>query len=120
MSPEQADPAYLWDMLRYARGVTEAVEGIGLEAYRQDENLRLAVERRIEIIGEAARQVSDTFQRQHSAIPWRSIIGQRHALAHDYGEIDDERIWRVATTHIPLLITTLEPLLPPPPDLQNT
>jgi uncharacterized protein with HEPN domain len=41
---------------------------------------------------------------------------QRHVLAHDYGEIRHERIWYVATIHIPALIQQLEPLLPAPPD----
>ncbi|HKQ50295.1 MAG TPA: HepT-like ribonuclease domain-containing protein [Phycisphaerae bacterium] len=36
-------------------------------------------------------------------------------MAHDYGEIEHERIWRVATFHIPALITQLEPLIPPSP-----
>jgi uncharacterized protein with HEPN domain len=70
------------------------------------------VERRVEIIGEAARRVSCAFRDAHPEIPWRSVIGQRHALAHDYGEIDDQRVWRVATIHIPDLIPLLEPLVP--------
>ena len=77
-----------------------------------------AVERAVEIIGEAARQVSDDFRRAHPAISWRPIIAQRHVLAHEYGEIMQERIWRVATTHVPALIAQLEPLIPPlPPEL---
>ncbi len=76
-----------------------------------------AVERAVEIIGEAAWQVSDDFRRAHPEIPWRPIIAQRHVLAHEYGEIVQERIWRVAMTHVPALITQLEPLIPPlPPD----
>jgi uncharacterized protein with HEPN domain len=46
-------------------------------------------------------------------VPWRSIIAQRHALAHEYGEIDSARIWRVATVHIPQLVGLLEALVPP-------
>jgi uncharacterized protein with HEPN domain len=45
--------------------------------------LRSAVERQVEIIGEAARRVSDSFRQQHSEIPWSTIMGQRHVLAHD-------------------------------------
>ena len=77
-----------------------------------------AVERAVKIIGEAAQQVSDDFRRAHPEIPWRPIIAQRHVLAHEYGEILQERIWRVATLHVPALIAQLEPLIPPlPPDL---
>ena len=74
--------------------------------------LRNAIERNMEIIGEAANRVSDGFQKSHSEIPWKSIIGQRNILIHEYGEIKDERIWAVVTNHIPELIQFLEPLLP--------
>jgi uncharacterized protein with HEPN domain len=42
-------------------------------------------------------------------------MGQRHVLAHDYGEIKHDRIWRVATVHVPELIEQLKPLVPAPP-----
>ena len=117
MPLDQKDAGYLWDMLQAARGVVRSVGNLTMEQYRVDENLRLAVERRIEIIGEAAGRISSGVQQAHPEIPWRRIIGQRHVLAHEYGEIDDELIWTVATTHIPQLIGTLEELIPaPPPD----
>jgi uncharacterized protein with HEPN domain len=77
--------------------------------------LRGAVERHVEIIGEAARNISDGFQRAHPDIPWQKIIKQRHDLAHEYGDIKHELLWRVATIHIAELIAALEPLIPTPP-----
>ena len=115
MPPDQSDAGYLWDMLDAARGVVTSVKNLTLDQYRADENLRLAIERRIEIIGEAAGKVSPDFQQAHPAIPWRRIIAQRHVLAHEYGEIDHDLIWTVATVHIPQLIAMLEELIPPPP-----
>lgn len=115
MRLNQSDAGYLWDMLEAARGVVGSVKHLTIEQYRADENLRLAIERRIEIIGEAAGRVSQGVQQTHPEIPWRRIIAQRHVLAHEYGEIDDELIWTVATTHIPSLIAMLEGLIPPPP-----
>ncbi len=115
MPLDRSDAAYLWDMLDSSRGVVRSVKNLTLEQYRADENLRLAIERRIEIIGEAAGRVSQSVQQAHPQIPWRRIIAQRHVLAHEYGEIDDELIWSVATTHISQLIAVLEELIPPPP-----
>ena len=80
-----------------------------------DRKLQLAVERALEIIGEAARLVSPPFKANHAEIQWKEIIGQRNVLAHEYGEINQERIWLVVTRRIPELIELLEPLLPPPP-----
>jgi uncharacterized protein with HEPN domain len=112
MSVPKDDRVYLWDMLTATRAVVDFTRGRTLADYESDLLLRSAVERQIEIIGEAARRVSKGFQEAHSEIPWRPIQAQRHVLAHDYGEIKHERIWRVAEAHIPQLIGLLEPLLP--------
>lgn len=83
MPREQSDASYLWDMLTAARAVVQFVDGRAFEEYAADLMLRSAVERQIEIVGEAARRVSRPFQSQHPEIPWSKIMGQRHVLAHD-------------------------------------
>jgi uncharacterized protein with HEPN domain len=120
MSPEEGDPAYLWDMLDAARRVVEFTRGIDFAAYVGDPMRRMAVERALEILGEAARRVSESFRKAHPEIPWRDLVGQRNVLAHDYGEIKQDRIWETATQHAPGLIGMLEPLLPPPPPETGT
>jgi uncharacterized protein with HEPN domain len=119
MLPEDHDAARLWDMLRYAREIVQTIAHIPFEAYLADKNLRLATERRIEIIGEAARQVSAAFQSAHGEIPWQTIVAQRHVLAHEYGQVKQEVVYRVATVHVPALISQLEPLIPPLPDMED-
>ncbi len=115
MPHDPNDAAYLWDMLRYARTVERLVVGRSMQDYAKDEVLRLAVERAVEIIGEACRGVSKGLRDQHPEVPWRQIEAQRHILTHDYAAIVDEKVWRVATVHVPALIALLEPLVPPPP-----
>ncbi len=118
MPPESNDSALLWDMLDAARAVREFISEFSYQDYLDDRMLRGAVERHIEIIGEAASKVSIAFKDAHPEIPWQRIIGQRHVLAHDYGEIEHNLIWKVATVHIPDLIEKLEQLIPPlPPDI---
>jgi uncharacterized protein with HEPN domain len=102
-------------MLTAAGAVVEFTRGRTLTEYEADLLLRSAVERQIEIIGEAARRVSTEFRDAHPEIPWRPIQAQRHVLAHDYGEIKHDRVWRVAETHVPELIALLEPLVHSPP-----
>ncbi len=119
MLPEQRDPAYLWDMLDAARTVRELAAGVSFAEYMADRKLQLAVERAIEIIGEAARQVSDDLRNAHPELPWKAMVGQRHILAHEYGRIDHTRIWVVVSKDIPELIANLEPLVPPlPPEVE--
>ncbi len=113
MRREQDDRSLLWDMLDAAQKIQQFVAGKTFHDYSRDEVLQAAVERKIEIIGEAARNVSEEFQREHPEIPWRGIISQRHFLAHEYGEVRQEKLWRDATVRIPQLISLLGPLLPP-------
>ena len=115
MRPELHDQALLLDMLDSAKAVVEMASGLTEAGYAADRRTRRAVEREIEIIGEAARKVSQAFQDAHPQVPWRKIMAQRHKLAHEYAEIQDEIVWRVATVHIPELIAQLEPLIIPFP-----
>jgi len=115
MHLDNKDAGYLWDMLDSARTIIKFVSGVSFHQYMQNRQLQLAVERALEIIGEAARRVSKGVQDEHSDIPWQNIIAQRNVLAHEYGEIKQELIWKVATVRIPELIAALEPLVPPSP-----
>jgi len=115
MSVDERDAAHLWDMLQGATKTMRAVQGTSFAQYLADEDLRLIVERRIEIIGEAARRVSEAFRAEHPDVPWRSMIGQRNVMAHEYDEIDHERVWNVVTVELPRLVQALKPLVPPPP-----
>ncbi len=113
MPPDDRDASYLWDMLDAAKAIGDFVASKSFHHYLNDRMLRGAVERHLEIIGEAAGRVSTFFQDAHPEIPWRKITGQRHVLAHEYGEIKHELVWKVATFHIPDLIEKLEALVPP-------
>jgi uncharacterized protein with HEPN domain len=115
MRPDERDAAYLWDMLDAAQAVREFVAGRSLADYLADRMLRGAVERHVEIIGEAAGRVSPAFRAAHPELPWPKIIAQRHVLVHEYGDIQPELLWKVATEHLPALIASLKALLPPLP-----
>jgi uncharacterized protein with HEPN domain len=120
MRPDERDAGFLWDMLEYAKIVQDATAPLKYHQYQQNRMLQLAVERAVEVIGEAARHVSAEFRQAHPEIPWRKIIGQRHFLAHEYGEIKQEKLWLAATVSIPELIALLEPLIPPlPPEVED-
>jgi uncharacterized protein with HEPN domain len=84
-------------MFDAARAVQGFVSDRTYHDYEKDRMLRGAVEWHLEIIGEAANRISSDFQAAHPNIPWRQIIGLRHILAHEYGAIRHDLIWRVAT-----------------------
>jgi uncharacterized protein with HEPN domain len=117
--PRERDAVHLWDMLKEARGVMRAVSGRTLADYLADEDFRRSVERRVEIIGEAAVRVSEELRREHPEIPWRPMIDQRNVLVHAYDKVEDQRIWRLTLNDIPRLIEQLEAILPPVPEADD-
>jgi len=73
--------------------------------------LALALVKEIEIIGEAASNISDEFRSSHPQIPWPKAIGMRHRLVHAYFEIDFNILWTTVIDAIPPLIAALERLI---------
>jgi uncharacterized protein with HEPN domain len=59
-----------------------------------------AVLRRIQIIGEAVKKISDETRRAYQDVPWREIAGMRDIVVHDYGGVTLPLIYRVATSDI--------------------
>ena len=55
--------------------------------------------------------MTQKFQSAHPEIEWRSIIGLRNVLAHEYGVIDQARLYRTGTESVPRLIAALEKIL---------
>lgn len=113
MLPEERDPAFLWDMLEAAREVETMLKDHDMAAFLANRMLLRATERGMEIIGADARRVSTAYTAAHPEISWRNIIGQRNILAHEYGQIDHEQLYKTAVEDIPGLIGLLEELLPP-------
>lgn len=112
MRPEARDAAYLWDMLDAARNAVAFTRGKTLDDFAEDRMLQYAVERAVEIVGEAANRVSPAFHKAHPEVPWRKIVGQRNVLAHEYGDIDPSMMWDLARLHLPVLVQQLEGLIP--------
>ncbi len=112
------DAAHISDMIDAARLAISFVGGKTLDDYEHYPLLRSAVERQVEIIGEACRQISDSTIEANPEVPWRQIIAQRHRLAHEYGEVNGRVIWEIATQRAPNVLRALERILaelPPPP-----
>jgi uncharacterized protein with HEPN domain len=73
--------------------------------------LQDAVMRRLEIIGEAARNLSPGLQSAHPQIEWGQIIGLRNRLIHGYFDVDTELVWEIIKTDIPTLKSEVDIIL---------
>lgn len=111
MRPENRDSAYVWDMLQVVEEIEEMIGDHDLAAFLSNRTLMRAIERNLEIIGEVARRTSDEFRATHANIPWRQIIGQRNILAHEYGQIDHELLFRTASEDVPELAEVLRKIV---------
>ena len=70
-----------------------------------------AVIRRLEIIGEAARRISDETRADYPNIPWREIIGMRNIVIHEYDDIDLDTVFKTAKKDLPSLIVSIEQIM---------
>ncbi len=109
----QRDEAYLLDILIAARKALRFLEGMSWEDFQQSELHQNAVMRPLEIIGEAARRVSQQTRDAHPEIPWEEMIGMRNRLIHEYFRVNLKAVWDTVHNDLPSLIALIEPLVPP-------
>jgi uncharacterized protein with HEPN domain len=102
------DEERIADILDAAREIAEVIE-FGRDAWDKDRIRQLAVERLLEIIGEAANSLSDDFRAQYPGIPWRDIIGLRVVLTHHYHRVDPGQVWVIAAIEVPRLVQDISP-----------
>ena len=111
MAVDDRDAALLLDMLKYAEESLAVVHGLTYERYAGDRLRALALERTIEVVGEAATRVSPEKKKAMPDVPWNLIHGQRNVLAHMYGKIDHYQLFRTAREDLPQLISILKKAL---------
>ena len=88
---------YLTHILESAALIQSYVEGIRLTDFAEDQEKQDAVVRRIEIMGEAVKNLPVEIRSAHPEVPWARIAGMRDKVIHDYMGVDYELVWIVAT-----------------------
>jgi len=109
----RTDEAYLVDMLLAAYRIQEFVANLTEATFRQSALHQSAVIREFQVIGEAARLVTEKIKASHPEIPWPVIIGLRNRAIHEYFRLDVDIIWQIVKEDIAPLIAQLEALVPP-------
>lgn len=103
---------YLEDIREAGQTVLEATSGRPLEDYLRDKLLRLAVERCLQIIGEALRRLDERDHATASRISdYRQIIAFRNILVHGYSMLKHDRVWSVVQEQLPVLLAEVQQLL---------
>jgi uncharacterized protein with HEPN domain len=108
----ERDDAYIQDVLRSARLAVSYVVGKTKEEFLADTLLQDAVARRLVIMGEAAHRTSATRRTALPHLPWQALIATGDAVIREYERIDWQRVWQTLQTDLPILIATLEYIVP--------
>jgi len=91
--------------------ILESVKGITKEKFIENSLLRDASVRRIEIIGEAVKNIPVSFRKKHPSIEWQGISGIRDKLIHHYFGVDYNIVWGVIEKDIPKLKEEIDKIL---------
>jgi uncharacterized protein with HEPN domain len=99
---------YLVDLIETVRS---EIEGYSRATFLADRQTRDLTAYRLGTIGETAGRLSQTLKNQHPEIPWKAIYAFRHIVVHDYGSVDFDRVWDIASEDLATLASTCEALL---------
>ena len=87
----------LRDILAAIDGALDVIDGVDFASYRESFITRKAMERCVEIVSEASRQIPDEMKARFPEVPWPEIRAIGNVIRHDYDRVDDIVIWRIAT-----------------------
>ena len=92
---------YLNDIWESIIAIEEYTQPITEEDFYENRQAQDAIVRRLEIIGEAVKNIDDDFRKNYPEIPWKKIAGLRDIITHEYFGVKLERIWEVIRKDIP-------------------
>ncbi|MBD2305000.1 DUF86 domain-containing protein [Chroococcidiopsis sp. FACHB-1243] len=109
----QRDLQFLLDMLQSAELIMTYTSQCSKDEFVKNVQLQDAVIRRLLVIAEAARRVSQATRQTLPSVSWQEINGMRNRLVHKYDAIDFNIVWDVVQNEIPVLIEELKTQIPP-------
>lgn len=107
----ESDKWRISHIMEAIENIEDFVKDIDEKHFLENLQLQTALVRMFEIIGEAANNLSVQFLAEHKEINWREVIGMRHAMIHDYFEVNLEVVWDTIKEDIPKLKAKIKKLL---------
>src|SRR3989338_6625025 len=98
---------YLKDVLEYCNRAITSIGQMTLEEFRNDLDAQDALARRLEIIGEAIKHVPDSVRDKYLEVEWRKATALRDVLAHDYVDVEIDRLYLAVTRVLPAFRTQI-------------
>ncbi len=94
---------FLEHILESVKEIERNIKGMAEDDFFDSTTIQDAVVRRLEIIGEAVKNLPDSFKNKYPKIPWKKIAGTRDVLIHEYFGVDADLVWKIANKNIPQL-----------------
>lgn len=105
---KKQDDLYLSQIQERIRSIKAHLKGVSEAKFHKSSLHKSAIIRELEVIGEAARLVSDETKKNFPHIPWQQMIGMRNRLIHGYFSVDESIVWEVVTAQLPQLEREIE------------
>jgi uncharacterized protein with HEPN domain len=105
------DKVYLKHILEAIFRIEEYIKDVEYNRFMDNHLIQDGVIRQIEIIGEAAKRLSEELRNKHLDIPWKDIAGMRDKLIHNYLGVDIDAVWETVEKDIPELKYKIESIL---------
>ncbi len=102
---------FLKDILDCIEKIDEFIAGMDFQQFNEDDKTRSAVVRKLEIIGEAVKNIPKEIRQRHREIPWVDMAGMRDKIAHFYFGIDYRIVWRVIKESLPEIKPSIQKIL---------
>ena len=102
---------FIKDILDAIDKIEEFVGKMDYGEFMKDDKTSTAVVKKIEIIGEAIKNIPRDVHAQYKHIPWKDIVGMRNKITHNYFKIDYEIVWNVVKEKLPALKNQIERVL---------
>jgi len=94
---------FIEDILNSIKNIEEFSKSLDKEKFSKDILRQSAIIRQLEIIGEAAKNIPDSFREKYPRIAWKDIAGVRDILSHAYFGVNLDRVWKIIETDLPKL-----------------
>jgi uncharacterized protein with HEPN domain len=107
----KSDVVYLQHILDAINRIQGYTAGVSYDQFLQDTLLQDGVVRQLEIIGEAAKNVSSTFRDAYPKLPWSQMTGTRNKLIHGYFDVNLFIVWDTVQSDLPPLKQQVERIL---------